>query len=317
MNKEYFENEIKKHVQIKRHDVIETKKFIVNHCKNRYKTIELFKKYLKHNEISFNMEYSHIDDENMKIKILEYSKYFSFSLAYCEAINQLINNNIFLSTNIYAVADFPISKTITTHFSGYSSGCRFNEYHIIIPGEIMKPFSKMKNDSILFDCDLYINNLKVSNLNNEIMESLEYSINCFKQELYHPTIVMLGKALEGVWTELAISLYEHIKTNDTGQNYQTKIDRIKDGKPDFSKVLNDVYNYLRSNLDSHLNGIKFNMLYLKEAFIWSTEIRNARNAIHINVSSPVKDTYVTTAIHLIIAQRYIKFLYKLKKMLDK
>ena len=46
----------------------------------------------------------------------------------------------------------------------------------------------------------------VEGADDEIAEALIDTVRCLRNELYRPAVTMLGKAMEGAWIELGVSL---------------------------------------------------------------------------------------------------------------
>src|SRR5262249_54271431 len=54
--------------------------------------------------------------------------------------------------------------------------------------------------------DLYLAELNIAELHEDVRASLEEAAQCFRHELYLSSVVMIGKAAEDAWTQLGQAL---------------------------------------------------------------------------------------------------------------
>jgi hypothetical protein len=149
--------------------------------------------------------------------------------------------------------------------------------------------------------DLYLAELNVAVIHEDIRFALLEAVRCFKHELYLSAVVMIGRAAEGAWTEV-------------GNALQTTLSATKLADPllHIGKRINDTEKILET---------KDGREYLKRAGVsidglhavvnWSHLVRDARNAVHYGTTSSTQNNYEKAAVLLLSTIPNIRFLYQL------
>lgn len=238
----------------------------------------------------------------------------SWSLAAKEAIWSLIHAGYLIP--LADLDENPPSIGWTT--GGTSSVWTFEELTIPFPHQVRRaPSSIGSNDQFLAEPDLYLNMLGIPNMHVDVASAFREAVKCFRHELFTAALTMLGKASEGAWLELGVSLLAYVPSNQ---------------QPMFSKqraILEDpmmgTYRKIEAVLTvfdrqdifrplSTLSGIK--QRELRAVAVWSDSVRDSRNTIHFGVSPATPNTYEKVAALLIGTAPNVKTLYRLKEFAD-
>ena len=178
-----------------------------------------------------------------------------------------------------------------------------------VPSTLFRAYSK-RGESTIFDEDIYVKNLKLECANSEIKESIRYSIKCYNNELYEPSVVMLGKAVEGAWIELGLSLFSWDKKNVLKN--AKEIEKMKSYDSIHSKMNKVIKKYEdKTTCDELYKKSEINIKMLKNRMEWSNIVRESRNAIHFGVEPVVKNTYEKVSILLLAATEHFQIIYKI------
>ncbi len=238
------------------------------------------------------------------------AEYLSWRLAACEAVWNLISNNLLVPDSEHMYKD-KVSISCTT--GGYKSGIAFEEFSIYLPDRIRLCLSGLDAASqILTDSDLFLKEMKIPNMDKEVEESLREAVKCFRHELFTACLTMLGRASEGVWIKLGLSL-----TKIPGDS--KKKERINNLMTDpffgIAKKINEILKLCEDKdlfaLASGKSGIK--LQDLRNCVIWADAVRESRNSVHYGVEPALPNSYEKVAPLLIGAAPHFKVLYTLIK----
>ncbi len=252
-------------------------------------------------------------------QIKQTAQYISYGLAYCEAVWSLIHSGYYygsLDRHYHFRPD--IKYTHLQHNGSSNLSIIFDNASLLIPHILVIQFSKRKKDGpefVLFNPEIYANEIG-SNIHKDVHEALEDSISCFRQELYRPAVTLLGKAVEGAWVELGISLYNYADDQIKGAEKQKE--KLKN-ESNFMNRIQHVISLYESRQDIFIEVIKQTGVkphQLKEIYFWSDVVRDSRNAIHYGIHPKIPNTYEKTAVLLMSASSHLKTLYHLKNNAD-
>jgi hypothetical protein len=251
------------------------------------------------------------------------SGYISWSMAFSYAALELINANQLIPTTPYLAPNnitIPWSNVRPGH-GGTKSTFSFPKCSVPMPNSVIKPkLQGNANNFTLFDPDLYVSHMEILNAHEDVKEALYDAIDCFKTELYRPSLTMLGKAVEGAWIELGVSLtsYAIQNTNDVEKN--TKLQEKLMGFDSIANKVEKIIDLYTSHHKDWFDGIR------KETNIqahsisglqnWTELVRKSRNAIHFGVRLDTEINYEKTAIILLASIDNFKTLYALKRAAD-
>jgi len=256
-----------------------------------------------------------ITDRPTEEHINETAQYLSYGLAFCEAVWSLVNTGYFygsLDRHYNFRPDLSYKQVWLNQYS--TTSISFNQASTLIPLVIRTHFSKRKTDNddfILFDPMLFVAGIG-DNLHIDVKEALQDAIACFQNELYRPTVTLLGKAVEGAWAELGISLYTYA-SNDI-KDADKLILKLKN-ETNFMQRIQQVVKLYEGKSDLFSALIKrVSVNQLKEISHWSDVVRDSRNAIHFGFVSTIPNSYDKTAVLLMSAASHLRTLYKLKDL---
>ncbi|WP_146250338.1 hypothetical protein [Paenibacillus flagellatus] len=320
MNIHLIERQIRESVSVNHHMVALAKSYLTNIQSENINTSDAFEHFIKlHGCSKPNTVVIH---ESVEIdnQIQQVSKYLSFGVAFCEAVHSLVCSSIFipLGSQQFSIPNSVQWTTVVPGSGGQSSGWRFEFVTIPTPLYLMKPFSKrtQSTNQTFFEPDIYTHELGVGNAHPDVIQALKDGLACFRNDLFHPAITMLGKAVEGAWIELGISLTHYVKPQKA--DWEAFIDKLKGMDSFVWKVNETVKLYDRQDWFKHLkidSGIDLNTI--REIQNWTDIIRDSRNAIHFGAQPATPNTYEKASIMFIAAVKNLRSLYKLKESADR
>ncbi|MEK3864625.1 hypothetical protein MHH60_14215 [Paenibacillus sp. FSL H7-0716] len=320
MNIHQIERKIKESVSVNPHMVALAKSYLINNQSENINTSEVFEQFVKlHSCSKPNTVVIHESVEiDNQIQIV--SKYLSFGIAFCEAVHSLVCNSIFipLGSQQFSIPNGVNWTTVIPGSGGQSSGWRFDFVTIPTPLNLMRPYSRrtQSTNQTFFEPDVYTYDLGLVNAHPDIIQALKDGLACFKNDLFHPAITMLGKAVEGAWIELGISLTHYVKIQKP--DWEAFIEKLKGLDSLVWKVNETVKLYDRQDWFKPLkidSGIDLNTI--REIQNWTDIIRDSRNAIHFGAQPATPNTYEKASIMFIAAVKNLRSLYKLKESADK
>jgi hypothetical protein len=150
--------------------------------------------------------------------------WLSWSLTGTEAIWSLIHAGLLIqtSTNLHNFSPSIGWTTVVPGSGGRSSGWQFDKLGAVFPAQVARSRINDGNE-MLVDPDLYLKELAIPKLHPDIEDAIREAVRCFRAELYTACIVMLGKASEGAWIELAVALVNAVAETDSA-----KLDRLRE-----------------------------------------------------------------------------------------
>lgn len=306
MSFEHVADRIMSEIDIKHHDIVEAKMYILSRRMIDINSNALLQEYVGFQDSKLPERITYNDDNELKSQVKLCSQYFNKSIAFSEALLSLIHNGIYFSTTSRVVTprcEIPVTSR------GTSSGITLNQLTIQLPSVVKLSFSLQKQEEI-FDEDVFLRNLDIPRAHQEVQAAIKDSIRCFKAELYQPAVVILGKAVEGAWIELGLALFEYQDKEE--EKKKKDIDYIK-GMESISRKMNKIVkSYSDKTLFASLHHVsEINHVMLEGTYNWSELIRESRNAIHFGVEPEIPNTYDKVSILLLSAHKHIKLLYKL------
>lgn len=314
MNPEDSKDWIINHIDVNRMIVTLAKAFIVklnetseskavlNNFLSQYEAVTPIDKVVIHDSIGCQ--------ESLK----QVAKSISYKLAFCEAVWELIGVGLIIpGGNSESEKLNPIQwTTVLPGHGGRSSSWRFDEYMLNIPRHLIKPLSKKSSPMPLTDGDLYMKELKIKNLHEEIEIALRESIHCFRHELYLASLAMLGKAVEGSWVELGFSLVPHISDTKRKEKFRNNLESRYFSLARKIKLVLDKYS--KNSLKPLRSKTKVKPEELKHVAFWSDTVRESRNYIHFGAEPPMKNSFDKVATLLISAVPNISTIYKVRNI---
>ena len=246
------------------------------------------------------------------------SEYISYSLAGCQAIWELIHAGIFVQLSSELTQfNATVQYTPGQGMGGWSGGWRFEKsgrFESAYPSRFVK--SRLSDrDQVLADPDLYLQRLSLPNLHQKIEDALRDAVRCFRAELFVPSLVMLGKASEGVWIELGVALAGVAGPDDA------KAKKLAEGvvgpEMGFARKLREILSFYegrQSTFKPLSQQVGVGLEDVRTAMLWSDTLRDARNAIHHRVSTSTDASYEIVATLLLAAVPHLQTIHLLKEV---
>lgn len=244
----------------------------------------------------------------------------SWSLASREAIWSLIHGGYLIPLGADLQESTPSIEwtTVIPGSSGSSAGWRFEELRIPVPNRVCRaPSSIGSNNQFLTEPDLYLNALRIPNMHDEVASAFREAVRCFRHELFTAAITMLGKASEGAWLELGVSLLSYVPSQHQS-NFNKQRAILEDPMMGTYRKIEAVLTaYDRKDVFGSLYGLSgIKPKELRAVVVWSDAVRDSRNTIHFGVSSATPNTYEKVAVLLIGTAPNMRILYRLKSFAD-
>ena len=245
------------------------------------------------------------------------AKYISWHLAGREAIWGLISNNCFIpDTSSNDGGDINIAwTTVIPGSGGTSSGWRFEQFTIPVPRNVyLRPSGIGEADQPISDPDLYMHELDIEGLSQDIESSLREAVLCFKNELYLGCLALLGRAAEGAWIELGISLATAIPDNSSISSEKLK-SCVEDQFMGIGKKISEVLKaYERKDVFIDIYKISnYKPSDLKSCVVWGDAVRESRNSIHYGAEPAMSNSYEKVSALLIGTVPNLKVIYSIIK----
>ncbi|OQB74399.1 MAG: hypothetical protein BWX92_03029 [Deltaproteobacteria bacterium ADurb.Bin135] len=250
-----------------------------------------------------------------EVSIKSIAQTLSWTLAGCEAIWGLIFSGLLLPAGSDLRSLVPnVSYTTVVQGSGSRGGLNLDHLYLPVPTSVLLPPSVSRGErQTLTDPDLFLHSLEISNIDKEVEESLRESVRCFKHELFLACLAMLGRASEGAWIELGLTLCA-VAPSTAPTNIKKTKEILEDpfvgiGK----KILQTAQLYQRTDIFDSLHkacGVK--PQDLNNVMVWADAVRESRNSVHYVAEPSMPNTYEKIAALLIGGVPHLRLLYRIR-----
>jgi hypothetical protein len=247
------------------------------------------------------------------IELQRLGDYFSWTFCAVEAVWGLIHAGILFPSSSSSLVELTTTTQISHHYNGSraSGGDPFDNIGGVrwFPLQLTKTCSDPK-DFFLTDPDLYLQSLQPHVPHPEVADALQESVRCFRSELYMASMVMLGKATEGIVIELGTALIDALPLVE--QPSQAAL-RKSLGSISFSlaKKLRDVL-HLYESKQSHFKGLsQMKLGDVRLSLVWADSVRDSRNMIHYGNQPNIINTHDKVAAYLLTGSKELRNLYAL------
>ncbi len=315
VNPDDAEKAIRARVSVTQQRVLIAKAIIVQSAVFSCTSEDLFAAVLKANDVAAPKTVVLHESVDTTAAINAVADELSWRLAAGEAIWSLIHSGILFSLS-EARGDAPSIgwTTVVPGGGGMSSGWRFEDYTLPVPGRLQRAHSLTGAPiQFLAEPDLYLHSLGIAGMHAEVAQSFREAVKCFRAELFTASVSMLGKASEGAWLELGASLLEFIPLAEE-QKYSKQRSVLEDpmaGPLRKVEAVLAIYDHQEHfGLITKASGVK--LQELRTVAVWSDAVRDSRNTIHFGVTPATPNTYEKVAALLIGAVPYIRTLYRVK-----
>jgi len=192
MNPTEAEAAIRTRVEVTRQRVMIAKAIILEAATHNDNSDELIALVLKANDVSLPKTIVLHESVDPSISVNAVVDALSWRLAAAEAIWSLIHAGL-LFPLCEARGDAPSIDwtTVVPGSGGMSSGWRFEEFTLPVPGRVRRALSaKERTDQFLSEPDLYMHSLGVVGMHPEVASSFREAVKCFRAELFTAALAM-------------------------------------------------------------------------------------------------------------------------------
>ena len=200
-------------------------------------------------------------------QITKYARAFSLRLAFHQAQWELI-----AAGELFPCDTFDYwQASLGYRHQGYSGGLDIKDIGCPFPKAVMFPPLASKPST---DPDIFLKGLDCMSLHDGILEAIEQALLCFQRGLYMPATVMMAAAAEATWTECGIAVAKQLS--------DTKLDAtVNDSYASISKKIAQIQKTLQTlNGKTLLKKAGRSPADVDNAEIWTTNLRERRNALH-------------------------------------
>ncbi len=150
-------------------------------------------------------------------------------------------------------------------------------------------------ESFATDVDVFLNGTRCDHMHDGIIEAITSSLDCFRKGLYMPATVMLAAAAEATWTECGAAVAKNLQDQKLEALFADQYSSIS------KKVLE-----LRKSLESQtakpiLKLALQSLAKVLDAEVWTTVLRDRRNALHWGKAKSFIAGHSETAVLLMAA----------------
>jgi hypothetical protein len=200
-------------------------------------------------------------------QIAKYARAFSLRLAFHQAQWELI-----AAGELFPCDTFDYwQASLGYRHQGYSGGLGIKGIDCSFPRTVMCP--PLANIPPT-DPDIFLRGVDCTTLHDGILEAIEQALLCFRRGLYMPATVMMAAAAEATWTECGIAVAKQLS--------DAKLDAtVRDAYVSISKKIAEIQKTLRTPGGKLLlKKAGRSPADVDNAEIWTTNLRERRNALH-------------------------------------
>lgn len=149
------------------------------------------------------------------------------------------------------------------------------------------------------DVDVFLQGLDCKTLHPGIREAVEQALRCYKRDLYMPATAMLAAAAEATWTECGIATAKKLskpKLEATVGDQYVSISK---------KILEIQKTFEQPDGKALLQSAGQNNARVNDAELWTTALRERRNALHWTKATSFIADHSETGILLMAAPTHI------------
>ncbi len=234
--------------------------------------------------------------QNCSEQLSSIARAFSVRLAFYHGLWELVANGDFVSTESTGIWE----PSLCLRTPQGASGVPLKAIQCPFPSRIHRLVGRRP-----LDTDIFLKGINCNSLHSGIHEAIDQSLACFRRGLYMPATVMLAAAAEGMWTESANAIAESLSV--------TKLQRVvSDPFISIAKVVSEVPNALENNGKHLLDKAGLKIHQIVDAEIWTTALRERRNALHWGKAKSFTANHSETGTLLMAAPQHLGALEKLR-----
>lgn len=222
------------------------------------------------------------------------AKSYSVRMAFYQALWELVSAGDLLPSGPAAQWS---AKSIDYRTSRLGSGIDLNKLTSSHPEKIERPFLA---PAVSADVDIFLKGIDVPSLDSGIHEAIELSLVCFRRGLYFPSTVMLAAGVEAAWTEMGTAFAKKLPDAELEAT-------VGDEQLGIARKVSDIKKSVESNGASKpiLTAAGKTKYDVEEAVVWTTVLRDRRNALHWGKAKSFVADHSETASLLMAAQLHL------------
>lgn len=251
-------------VRVSREDIARAKNWLVQNCKGP-RTTELADNWLHVQNLVVPRKID-TDAPDCEDILAVAAKAFSVRLAFLQAINEMV-----AAGELIPSAPPSQWKAHLDYQTSHYGGCIPVDIACSYPERVESPpFASSEP----VDTDIFLSGVDCKSLHPGILKAIEQSLACFRRGLYLPATAMLAAAVEGAWAECGSAVAK--KLPDTklegvvGNDYASIAKKVAETHKTLEKPT-------AKNL---LKNAGKSIADIRNAEIWTTALRERRNALH-------------------------------------
>ena len=154
-------------------------------------------------------------------------------------------------------------------------------------------------DGITTDPDIFLDGIDCKKLHSGIHEAIEQALDCFRKGLYMPATAMLAAATEATWTECGTTVAKNLSNPALETLFADPYASISRKVSELRQVL------VQPTSKALLKSAGQSQAKVTDAELWTTVLRDRRNALHWTKSKSFIADHSETATLLIAAPLHI------------
>lgn len=250
-------------VSVKREDIARAKDWLINFSGTN--TSGMVEEWLRQQGI-VDIRVVNPQADDCSDHLTSIARAYSVRLAFYHAVWELIASGFIVSSGSVSAWEAPLEYR-TSHGAG---GIPVRQINCPFPDRIHR--LAVGTDRPL-DADVFLKGVDCSTLHSGILEAIDQALACFRRGLYMPATVMLAAAAEGTWTECGAAVAASL----ADAKLQTT---VSDPFVSIAKVVSEVRKTLESKGKTLLQKANLTIHQVADCEIWTTALRDRRNALH-------------------------------------
>ena len=248
--------------------------------------------------------------------VVRAARYHSHRLAIVEAVTVLTGQGLLLPSD-RTLRTIDVNQRWVWMRGNSSNSSSWTGLSFTVPERlILAPSLMGTKPEPLTDPDLYVLHAGIEGAHEDVEEALRDAIECFRQDLFRPSVTMLAKAMEGAWIELGTAL-AGLGLAPEDMEADAFVDWLQRDASIARKIerVLSLYSSTKSG-DSIRKAAQVTPGQLRGAAVWSDSLRETRNAIHFGVKPTIAYNYEGVAVLLISASTNLRTVYRIKAAAD-
>lgn len=253
-------------IKVTREDIARAKAWLVEHGNGN--THELVEEWLAAQKMTVQVN-SKVDltQDDATDQVARYARAFSVRIAFYQAQWELIGAGELFPTD--APSGWEASLGFRHH--GHGGGLDLKTIRCSFPQRVMRPPVASSPQT---DADIFLKGVDCKTLHPGILEAVKQSLTCYNRGLYMPATAMLAAAAEATWSECGVAVAKKLSS--------AKLDAVvSDPYASISKKVAEIQKALQAADGKVLvKSADRSLADVDNVEIWTTSLRERRNALH-------------------------------------